>query len=420
MGGSMRTSRRHVTPGASSSYGARTGMDKVKLGLLRLTDAAPLIVAKELGTFAEEGLDVELSIEPSWANVADKIVYGLLDGAVMLPPLALAVTLGLRGGGAPLVVPMSLSLKGNTITLSESIAAEILRGDAPPDARAAARRLAALIGAGGGGSTRPALAVVHGYSTHNLLLRYWLAAGGLDPDRDVELTVVPPAQVVDVLRVGQIVGFCGLHSGARRHRPDGRRDLRDLEQPSRKSPSAGPPVGGGESQPRAAAAACAVAGCALLRRCGERLPHRRARRRDLGAGPYRGARVIARRRVTRTPRRASERRRLDLLRQHRHLPVALACAVVPARDGALGLCRSRPRCRCRCRVGLSTGSLPRRGACGRRTGAGGGHEGRRRACRRLDSRRGSGARRHGRRSLLRRRRLRSKHPIVARSAQRWW
>src|SRR5216683_452815 len=193
MGGSMRTSRRHVTPGASSSYGARTGMDKVKLGLLRLTDAAPLIVAKELGTFAEEGLDVELSIEPSWANVADKIVYGLLDGAVMLPPLALAV---------------SLSLKGNTITLSESIAAEILRGDAPPDARAAARRLAALIGAGGGGSTRPALAVVHGYSTHNLLLRYWLAAGGLDPDRDVELTVVPPAQVVDVLRVGQIVGFC--------------------------------------------------------------------------------------------------------------------------------------------------------------------------------------------------------------------
>src|SRR5216684_3728354 len=191
MGGSMRTSRRHITPGASSSYGARTGMDKVKLGLLRLTDAAPLIVAKELGTFAEEGLDVELSIEPSWANVADKIVYGLLDGAVMLPPLALAVTLGLRGGGAPLVVPMSLSLKGNTITLSESIAAEILRGDAPPDARAAARRLAALIGAGGGGSTRPALAVVHGYSTHNLLLRYWLAAGGLDPDRDVELTVVP-------------------------------------------------------------------------------------------------------------------------------------------------------------------------------------------------------------------------------------
>src|SRR6266851_4898774 len=132
MGGSMRTTRRHVT-----------------LGLLRLTDAAPLIVAKELGTFAEEGLDVELSIEPSWANVADKIVYGLLDGAVMLPPLALAVTLGLRG-------------------------------------------------AGGGGSTRPALAVVHGYSTHNLLLLYWLAAGGLDPDRDVELTVVPPAQVVDV------------------------------------------------------------------------------------------------------------------------------------------------------------------------------------------------------------------------------
>src|SRR5260370_40235120 len=114
MGGSMRTSRRRGSPGARAGYGARPGMDKVKLGLLRLTDAAPLIVAKELGTFAEEGLDVELSIEPSWANVADKIVYGLLDGAVMLPPLALAVTLGLGGGGPPLGVPISLSPKSTT------------------------------------------------------------------------------------------------------------------------------------------------------------------------------------------------------------------------------------------------------------------------------------------------------------------
>lgn len=189
--------------------GARARPSKVVLGLLRLTDAAPVIIAREMGVFAEEGLEVELSIEPSWANVADKIAYGLIDGAVMLPPLALAVSLGLRRARAPLVVPMSLSLKGNTITLVERSAALILGGDggaAPVSARAAAQRFAILCR--DRAAALPALAVVHVYSTHNLLLRYWLAAGGLDPDRDVELTVVPPAQTVDALRTGSIAGFC--------------------------------------------------------------------------------------------------------------------------------------------------------------------------------------------------------------------
>ena len=74
---------------------------------MRLTDSAPLIVAKELGHFAAEGLDVALSVEPSWANVADKLAYGLLDGAMILPPLALALRLGLSGSAGPerIVVP---------------------------------------------------------------------------------------------------------------------------------------------------------------------------------------------------------------------------------------------------------------------------------------------------------------------------
>jgi ABC-type nitrate/sulfonate/bicarbonate transport system substrate-binding protein len=178
----------------------------VTLALLRLTDAAPLILAEALGAFAEEDLEVRLAIEPSWANVADKLAYGLIDGAVMLPPLAFAVSLGLRGGATPLVVPMALSLKGNTITLAERLAGEMMGGGGTrPDALTAARRFAAMLR---GGRQPPALAVVHAYSTHNLLLRYWLAAAGLDPDRDVELTVVPPAQVVEALAAGRIAGFC--------------------------------------------------------------------------------------------------------------------------------------------------------------------------------------------------------------------
>jgi ABC-type nitrate/sulfonate/bicarbonate transport system substrate-binding protein len=207
MGVSMPTMRSVEGPVKRPRGGALSPARKVTLALLRLTDAAPLIVAKELGAFADEGLDVRLSIEPSWANIADKIACALIDGAVILPPLAFAISLGLRRGPTPLIVPMSLSLKGNTITLADHLAADILRGGdgrSPSTALEAARCFAATCRAGG----PPRLAMVHAYSTHNLLLRYWLAAGGLDPTREVELSVVPPADVVDALHSGTIAGFC--------------------------------------------------------------------------------------------------------------------------------------------------------------------------------------------------------------------
>ena len=105
-----------------------------RIGLLRLTDAAPLIVARELGYFAAENTEVSLSVEPSWANIADKLSYGLLDGAMMLPPLALALRLGLSGSGGPeaIIVPAALSLNGNTVTLSERWATPVLAGCAVP------------------------------------------------------------------------------------------------------------------------------------------------------------------------------------------------------------------------------------------------------------------------------------------------
>jgi ABC-type nitrate/sulfonate/bicarbonate transport system substrate-binding protein len=182
---------------------------QLRIGVLRLTDAAPLIVAKELGRFAAEGLDVALSVEPSWANIADKLAYGLLDGAMTLPPLALAARLGLSGSGGPerVIVPAALSLNGNTVTLAERWSAPILADGTGgyPSAIETARRFAAVIR---GQRERPHLAVVHTFSTHNLLLRYWLAAGGIDPDREVTFTVVPPAETVAAMAAGKIDGFC--------------------------------------------------------------------------------------------------------------------------------------------------------------------------------------------------------------------
>lgn len=172
--------------------------DRVRIGMLRLTDSAPVVVARARGLFQELDLDPILSIEPSWANIADKLTYGLLDAAVMLPPLVLAVTLGLRGPTTRLIVPMGLSQGGNAIVLG---GAAIRESAGLP---AGARFVAWLQSHGG----RPRLAVVHRFSTHNLLLRYWLALTGIDPDRDIETVVVPPEQVVSALASGQIAGFC--------------------------------------------------------------------------------------------------------------------------------------------------------------------------------------------------------------------
>lgn len=182
-----------------------------RIGVLRLTDAAPLVVARERGYFAAEGLDVALSVEPSWANIADKLAYGLLDGAMLLPPLALALHFGISGSAGPerIIVPAALSLNGNTITLSErwieAMADEDRMSLGDLSAIETGRRFATALHRS---REKPHLAAVHTFSTHNLLLRYWLATAGIDPDRDVTFTVVPPAQTAEAMAAGGIDGFC--------------------------------------------------------------------------------------------------------------------------------------------------------------------------------------------------------------------
>ena len=173
----------------------------IRLGLLRLADSAPVLLAEAEGLFAAEGVSVRLSVEPSWANIADKLSYGALDAASILPPLAIAIASGLRGPARPLIVPMSLGTGGNSVTLAPTLAEAVGEGGS---ALERARRLRAALD----GRKAPRLAVVHGFSTHNLLLRYWLAAGGIDPDRDVEIVTLPPERTAAALQAGAIDGFC--------------------------------------------------------------------------------------------------------------------------------------------------------------------------------------------------------------------
>ncbi len=180
---------------------------ELELGFLRLTDSAPLIMAQELGLYEKYGLDIKLHQEVSWANLRDKLVAGVLDAAQLLAPLPIATTLGVGGIRADVISGLALSLNGNAITLSQALAGPLADfGGAPTaGARATAQALARYLQQGGGQIT---LASAHTFSCHTLQLRQWLRAGGLDPDRDVRIIILPPEQMVDSLARGIIDGFC--------------------------------------------------------------------------------------------------------------------------------------------------------------------------------------------------------------------
>ncbi|MBE7210504.1 MAG: ABC transporter substrate-binding protein [Gluconacetobacter diazotrophicus] len=181
----------------------------VRIGLLRLADAAPAIVGAEWGIFARHGLAAGLSMEPSWANVADKLAYGLLDAAVMLPPLAMAMAAGGRGRPVRLLVPMGLSRGGDTVVLSADAFEAVTRlSEGAGDVTARGRAVAEWAKGSARNGTPPRLGVVHRFSNHNLLLRHWLAANGADPDRNAATVVLPPAEMPAALADGRIDGFC--------------------------------------------------------------------------------------------------------------------------------------------------------------------------------------------------------------------
>lgn len=180
-----------------------SGERPLRLGFIALNDAAVVIAAKEKGFFADEGLDVDLSRQVSWATVRDKMSVGALDGAHMLAPTALAISLGAAGAEpTPLAAPLALNLNGPAITVASRLAAAIGPGiTADGLARLVARRREE-------GASPITLAVVFPFSVHNYLLRDWLARAGIDPDRDVRLTIAPPSRMTELLVGGVVEGFC--------------------------------------------------------------------------------------------------------------------------------------------------------------------------------------------------------------------
>jgi len=181
------------------------------VGFIPLVDAAALIVAVDRGFAAEEGLDVTLVREVSWSNVRDKLNIGLFDAAHLLAPVAIASSLGIGHVKVPIVAPFNLGINGNAITVSPALHAAImaeLDGDRF-DPMATARALARVVAARRKRGAEPVtFAMTFPFSTHNYQLRFWMAAGGVDPDEDVRLVVLPPPFMAQTLAGGQIDGFC--------------------------------------------------------------------------------------------------------------------------------------------------------------------------------------------------------------------
>jgi two-component system, oxyanion-binding sensor len=181
------------------------------IGFIPLVDAASLIVAVDKGFAAAEGLDVTLAREVSWSNVRDKLNIGLFDAAHLLAPVAIASSLGIAHVKVPILAPFNLGLNGNAITVSPALHAAILgeldgdRFDPMATARALARVVARRRKSGHEPLT---FAMTFPFSTHNYQLRFWMAAGGVDPDEDLRLVVLPPPFMVDSLASGHVDGFC--------------------------------------------------------------------------------------------------------------------------------------------------------------------------------------------------------------------
>lgn len=196
----------------------------IKLGFIKLTDCAPLVIAKELGYFDDEGLNVQLEAQSNWKVLLDRVIDGQLDGAHMLAGQPIGATIGF-GTKAPIITAYSLDYNGNAITVSNDIWRQMQANDPALDTPQPKHPITA-------DSLKPIVAqyrrdgkdfnmgMVFPVSTHNYEIRYWLAAAGIHPgfytaentngttEAEVLLSVVPPPNMPQNLEAGIVLGYC--------------------------------------------------------------------------------------------------------------------------------------------------------------------------------------------------------------------
>jgi len=196
----------------------------LKFGFIKLTDCAPIVIAKEKGFFADEGLQVEVIAQPNWKTLLDNVINGELDGAHMLSGQPLAATIGI-GTKAHIITAFTMDLNGNGITVSNSVWDEMQANDFSldvdqPEHPISADALKPIVREHLDVGKKLQMGMVFPVSTHNYELRYWLAASGNHPgmytqsdfggrtNAEVELSVTPPPLMPATLEAGNISGYC--------------------------------------------------------------------------------------------------------------------------------------------------------------------------------------------------------------------
>ncbi len=177
----------------------------ISVGFMPLADAAPLIVAQEMGFAAEEGLALDLRRAPSWSSLRDMLSFGQVDAAHMLSPVPVASALGLGGARAKLSAVSVLSINGTVVGVSNALAQQMRdKGHTFDfhDAYAAGKALIAASGA------RLRIGVPFPFSMHAELLYYWLSALGLPAPQSVDIKTVPPSLMAEAIKAGEIDAFC--------------------------------------------------------------------------------------------------------------------------------------------------------------------------------------------------------------------
>jgi len=192
-------------PSGAFAAGGAPEVKGAKLGFIALTDAAPLIVAKELGLFAKHGMpDVVVAKQASWGATRDNLILGSggggIDGAHILTPMPYFLTLGTIGKATPMSILARLNVNGQAISVSK----EYL----PAKADLNAGKMKGVIEQRKGAGKKITMAMTFPGGTHDLWIRYWLAAGGIDPDKDVGLITIPPPQMVANMKADTMDAFC--------------------------------------------------------------------------------------------------------------------------------------------------------------------------------------------------------------------
>ncbi len=182
-----------------SAFRTTTTAEVIKLGFIPLTDCAPLVAAKELGLFAKYGVNVELSKEASWANIRDKVLNGELDGAHCLYSMPMSVYTGIGGkAGSEMKIAMTLNNNGQAITLSKDFCGLVGFKDLKKVNTAIAEIKK---------RKEVTFAMTFPGGTHDIWLRNWMAAAGVN-QKSVGIITIPPPQMVANMKVDNMEGFC--------------------------------------------------------------------------------------------------------------------------------------------------------------------------------------------------------------------